>query len=194
MGSAGCRWPGALACTAGVPADLQPRAARCQQHTALVCCFPTSCCRPLLASSCTPQHHTQTLLEHAPEGMAAADAQVLRSDPAVRHAFGACLRHAYCRGARGMARDVRVLGGKWGVSLSDIQCRCEWRRVLLQASGQWMQRRPAAAPTCVTAIPAGRSCQMHLLSCASSCLMLRLCVPMPCLCARMPVQGDDLAG
>jgi hypothetical protein len=69
------------------------------------------------------QHHADTLLEHAPDGMAAADGEALRGDPRVRDAFGKCLRHAYCKGARGMAQDVRVLGGKWALDLERIQCK-----------------------------------------------------------------------
>lgn len=34
-----------------------------------------------------------------------------------------CLRHAYCRGSRGVARDVRVLGGRWGIDFPAIRCR-----------------------------------------------------------------------
>ncbi|KAL4436694.1 hypothetical protein ABPG75_003833 [Micractinium tetrahymenae] len=69
------------------------------------------------------KHHLNVLLEHAPKGMAAADGAVLREDPRVRDAFGKCLRHAYCRTSRGVARDVRVLGGRWGIDFSAIKCR-----------------------------------------------------------------------
>lgn len=79
------------------------------------------CARALPAASA--QKHTQTLLDHAPEGMAAVDGEVLRSDERVRDAFGRCLQHAYCRGARGMAQDVRVLGGKWNIDFSRIKCK-----------------------------------------------------------------------
>lgn len=67
--------------------------------------------------------YPETLLEHVPEGMAKADGELLATDPRVRNEFASCLQHTYRRGARGVARDVKVLRRDWKVDISKVQCR-----------------------------------------------------------------------
>lgn len=59
----------------------------------------------------------------APQGMDPADAELIRTDERVRANFAPCMQHAYLHGARGMAKDVAVLGSTWKSDLSQVACR-----------------------------------------------------------------------